>query len=618
MRSFSLLLAAVLLSTANCSCDDEVVHAANTCDLRSSCGASKIMRHGVCAPERCTGDGDCCAGERCGAGGKCGPVEDRCRADEDCSEAGFYCIEEEGKARCRRPRCATASDCPLGSCFERRCVIEPPCLAGCEAGSFCDVQSGKCLQAPVGGEGCDQSCKVGQRLMLEDPQTMRGALCCAARCECRDLPDIAPRDIGLYLDAAELDGSIAVAAYERHFGDLVFMKLATSGALELLEFVDGFPQPTEIAGRADGPRGGALEPGVDSGRFPSLAIVGGEPQIAYQRADDGMLMYAWRNQGVWTTVTVDSSGGTGYEPDLVIDAQGRPHIAYWTRLSGDQTALKYAVADRPSPDHPNHFHLLTVSAADSCIDGCGEAQACVRDETGERCLPLAEGCENCGGGNACVLDQELACEPLAHRVGAVSGASLGHAPQLLLRPDASIIVFGDRQTQTLRLAQVVGGRTQGIFTLDGDGLAENALSGGLGRSHAAMFDAAGQLVVFYRDETSQAVRRYQGSIDGAGERRVIDDGRGISDEPGGLDRVQGSDLSVLLSGDKEYAVFQDQSMGDVSAWIAGERRQIRSQLLDGFSARVVLVGEQPYAVHGGVRTDRDGVSRFGVVVVGLQ
>jgi hypothetical protein len=30
------------------------------------------------------------------------------------------------------------------------------------------------------------------------------------------------------------------------------------------------------------------------------------------------------------------------------------------------------------------------------------------------------------------------------------------------------------------------------------------------------------------------------------------------------------------------------------------------------------VGEQPYAVHGGVRTDRDGVSRFGVVVVGLQ
>jgi hypothetical protein len=74
----------------------------------------------------------------------------------------------------------------------------------------------------------------------------------------------------------------------------------------------------------------------------------------------------------------------------------------------------------------------------------------------------------------------------------------------------------------------------------------------------------------------------------------------------------------MIDGDRELAVFQDQSMGDVSALIGGERRLIRSQLLDGFSARLVQLGGQPYAVHGAVRTDRDGVSRFGVVVVGLQ
>ena len=157
-----------------------------------------------------------------------------------------YCIEEEGKARCRRPRCETGGDCALGSCFERRCVTEPPCLQGCEAGTFCDVQSNRCLAVPPGAEGCDVVCGLGQRLMLEDPQTMRGSICCAASCQCRDLPDIAPRDIGLYLDAQAQGDSIAVAAYERHFGDLVFMRLARSGALELLEFVETVALPEHL------------------------------------------------------------------------------------------------------------------------------------------------------------------------------------------------------------------------------------------------------------------------------------------------------------------------------------------------------------------------------------
>ena len=56
----------------------------------------------------------------------------------------------------------------------------------------------------------------------------------------------------------------------------------------------------------------------------------------------------------------------------------------------------------------------------------------------------------------------------------------------------------------------------------------------------------------------------------------------------------------------------------MTAWIAGDRRHVRSQRLDGFSARIVLLGDQAYAVHGAVRTDRDSVARFGVVVVGLQ
>jgi len=612
-------MAALLLAAGgSCSCDDETIIAVQTCDLRTECGDSQTLRNGSCVRERCASDQDCCAGQRCSASGKCSAVEDRCTADEDCSEPGFYCIEEEGKARCRRPRCETSGDCALGSCFERRCVTEPPCLQGCEAGTFCDVQSNRCLAVPPGAEGCDVVCGIGQRLMLEDPQTMRGSICCAASCQCRDLPDIAPRDIGLYLDAQAQGESIAVAAYERHFGDLVFMRLARSGALELLEFVDGFPESAEVAGRADGPRAGALEPGIDVGRYPSLAVHSGEPHIAYQRADDGALMFAWRRSGTWTKITVDGSGGTGFEPDLVIDPEGKPHIAYRTRLSNGQTALRYAVADRAQPDHPNHFFLSTVVAADSCIDGCADGQTCVRDQAGERCLANAQGCSPCAGGMTCVQEAEAQCMSVAHREGEVSVRSLGHAPELLLRPDGAVIVFGDGQQGSLRVAQVVGGRTVGVFTIDGDGVGTDRVGPTLGRSHAAAYNTQGELVVFYRNEETQAVRRYKGAIDGQGERSVVDTGRAQSDERGGLDRVQGSDLSLKIDGDRELAVFQDQSMGDVSALIGGERRLVRSQLLDGFSARLVQLAGQPYAVHGAVRTDRDGVSRFGVVVVGLQ
>ena len=61
-------------------------------------------------------------------------------------------------------------------------------------------------------------------------------------------------------------------------GDLVFMRLATSGSIERLEFVDGFPGDGAVGGRADGPRGGHLEAGIDTGLFPSLVLVGGVAQ----------------------------------------------------------------------------------------------------------------------------------------------------------------------------------------------------------------------------------------------------------------------------------------------------------------------------------------------------
>ena len=107
--------------------------------------------------------------------------------------------------------------------------------------------------------------------MLEDTQTMRGDICCEATCVCHDLPDIAPRDIGLYLGALAEEETIAVAAYERHFGDLVFMRLGSNGSIQLLEFVDGFPQAESVAG-AWTDRGVRSKPGLMSVVIPPRAV----------------------------------------------------------------------------------------------------------------------------------------------------------------------------------------------------------------------------------------------------------------------------------------------------------------------------------------------------------
>ena len=58
----------------------------------------------------------------------------------------------------------------------------------------------------------------------------------------------------------------------------------------------------------------------------------------------------------------------GFEPDLVIDGQGRL-ISLTDPLAQRSTALRYALWQTVfKPDHPNHFLLNVVVGA--CIDGC--------------------------------------------------------------------------------------------------------------------------------------------------------------------------------------------------------------------------------------------------------
>jgi hypothetical protein len=85
----------------------------------------------------------------------------------------------------------------------------------------------------------------------------------------------------------------------------------------------------------------------------SLALdANGEPYIAYSEQSlsaHPILKYAHRDEGPWTTETVDdgalgdSTVDTGFFPSLAIDDAGRPHISYNRRTDVSHEDLMYAV-----------------------------------------------------------------------------------------------------------------------------------------------------------------------------------------------------------------------------------------------------------------------------------
>lgn len=81
------------------------------------------------------------------------------------------------------------------------------------------------------------------------------------------------------------------------------------------------------------------------GHWVSLAVLGtGEPAVSYHDATNGELRYAERSGGVWSDVLVDADGeGTstdlGEYSSLVVLASGNPAIAYYDRTASE---LRYA------------------------------------------------------------------------------------------------------------------------------------------------------------------------------------------------------------------------------------------------------------------------------------
>jgi hypothetical protein len=88
--------------------------------------------------------------------------------------------------------------------------------------------------------------------------------------------------------------------------------------------------------------GGLLPCRTDWGFPTSLAIdADGTPHICYYSSGTGNLAYITKTNDEWVVTAADDTGNLGHASSLALDAQGNPHISYLEYVSSSDIQLKY-------------------------------------------------------------------------------------------------------------------------------------------------------------------------------------------------------------------------------------------------------------------------------------
>jgi len=113
------------------------------------------------------------------------------------------------------------------------------------------------------------------------------------------------------------------------------------------------------------------------GYYSSLAMDHqGQFHIAHYDSDNDDLRYSTGvPNGAWNTDVVDTSGDTGRNPSIAIDAAGDPHIVY---RAWNGWKLKYATLNPSSPN----WQVSTIENGGSIGDGTGESNSIFIDDSG--------------------------------------------------------------------------------------------------------------------------------------------------------------------------------------------------------------------------------------------
>lgn len=521
---------------------------------------------GGVVPTRCLSDADCREGEKCLVdSGLCVPAGG-CRTDEDCGP-GQYCandLDGDGRRDCAFTRCTADAECTsrvncsgsqIAVCRDGACACAEPCGGACPEGKFCCQSANACQDNPMAcviacttnaqcsSFGVQGRCTAGQcvcgdgyRLDVRAQGTVDNKTCVlnGALCACVENAPVPLGDIGRWSHATMAGSTLWVSAYSTTYGDLVAGRYdAMAGTFQWF-WVDGMPS-APVTGAPTGPRGGVLEPGDDVGT--DTRIVGtldGTLHIAYHDVTNGKLKYARGVPGAngamtFQSHTVDAAGTNGRYTSLVLDAAGKPAIAYMTLSVVDGAAKKsrarLARAKTVIPSGGADWDLVTLHElalpAEACGGGCPMGQVCAASGNTFACAATTNNCAPaCGMGEACVGGACRAVNRGTTLFGLPEGTGLFNS--LALGPDGRLWnAFYDRTGGNLMLVAVNGTAASAAQLIDGRNMQGD--TGDVGQWASLAVDPQGRRHITYVNATTDEL--WYAVVEGnAATTRVIDTG----------------------------------------------------------------------------------------------
>jgi hypothetical protein len=532
-------------------------------------GACSDNRGGSVPPTaRCVVDTDCPEGERCFVDtGVCVPVGG-CKTDADCGP-GQYCaadLDGDGRRDCAFRRCTSNAECAdqvtctgaqVPTCRDGACACELPCGGACPEGKFCCGASNACQDVPVAcvlacsmGTQCASfgahaacvsgqcGCAPGYRLDVQAEGRLDDKTCVivGSSCACVESAPLPLGDIGRWSHATMAGSTLWVSAYNSTYGDLVAGRYdAQAGTFTWFD-VDGVPSGAAVTGAPSGPRGGVAETGDDVGTDTRIAAAAdGTLHIAYHDVTNGKLKYARGtptsgDRIAFVAHTVDTEGQNGRYTSLVLDAMGRPAIAYMT-MSVDvggarKSRARLARARNATPAGQGDWDKVTLHEvalpAVPCGGACPSGRVCARSGNTFACAETTAGCSPaCAMGEACVAGACVEVNRASTLVGLPEGTGLFNA--LALGPDGRLWnAFYDRLRGNLVLVAVNGTTASAPQILDGEN-ARGGDTGDVGQWVALAIGPDGKRQLAYVNTTTDELWHMVVDDQGA-TARVIDTG----------------------------------------------------------------------------------------------
>ncbi len=319
------------------------------------------------------------------------------------------------------------------------------------------------------------------------------------------ISSLKPGIIGQHSALAAVKGTLVASAYERQYGDLIYVTASTTNLSSLnKEIVDGVPKDAATHD-PKGWRSGVSNVGDDVGLFTDIAATSkGEPYISYHDNTNHQLKFAVRSSSGWQVHVVDKPKTTkskevvGLYTSMVLNTTDAPAIAYLvtgvSAGSGNfKSELRWAQATKSSPTTAGDWVISKVETrAMPCRNLCESTEACIvnTDKT-STCKTTSTKCSSsCGTGKACIAgkcvdaldDSKLVELPMASGLF-VSALNVSTGP---------MVVYYDRVGGNLRAALRAGGKWSAVVL-------KGTAKDDVGAYCSAAADKAGTVHVSYQD-----------------------------------------------------------------------------------------------------------------------